>query len=124
MNDILTWISTVGWSPYAVINPLWAYCKANDEYPDKVILLFTGAGIIKNNFKMCKDSITKILKSFTNNRFKSDKIIGHELKTENFETYAEELRKIIYVCVDDDLWNGVKLQKSSHRCVLSSFRRR
>ena len=28
---MITWITTVGWSPFAVINPVWVYCKEFKE---------------------------------------------------------------------------------------------
>ena len=38
---MIIWITTVGWSHFTVINPIWAYCKENDECLDKVILMYT-----------------------------------------------------------------------------------
>ena len=49
INKIITWITTIGWSSFAVINPIWAYCKENEEYPDKIIIIHTPHEQIKNN---------------------------------------------------------------------------
>ena len=36
------WITTVGWQPFAVINPLWAACFYQEFIPEKVLLLNNG----------------------------------------------------------------------------------
>ena len=95
INKMITWITTVGWSPFAVINPIWAYCKENVEYPDKIIIIHTPHEQIKNNLHICKRIITEILKSYNGKNFKEDSIIEEEIENDNIELYAVKLSKII-----------------------------
>ena len=60
---MIIWITTVGWSPFAVINPIWAYCKENDECPNKIILIYTPFKKIKFNLDICQRYISEILKA-------------------------------------------------------------
>ena len=63
------WISTVGWSPFAVINPLWAACFFEEELnfiPEKVVL-FNNADQnpkIKKNLEKVRDWIIRILNEY------------------------------------------------------------
>lgn len=62
------WISTVGWSSFAVINPLWAACFLEQEYfiPEKVVLLnnATKNETIRKNCQIVKSWIEQILKEY------------------------------------------------------------
>lgn len=63
------WISIVGWSSFAVINPLWAACCCEEEnqfIPEKVIIFNNGYKneVVKKNLKIVKDWITRILKVY------------------------------------------------------------
>lgn len=57
------WITTVGWSTFAVINPLWAACFYQYFIPEKVILLNNGEqdNTIKNNLEIVKTWQNRIL---------------------------------------------------------------
>ncbi len=92
---MITWITTVGWSPFAVINPIWAYCKENDEYPNKIILIFTPLERIKKNLNICKRYIYEILKKYNGKNFNKDFIIHEEIENDNIEIYADRLNRII-----------------------------
>jgi len=62
------WISTVGWSPFAVINPLWAACyfKWENFVPEKVILLNnqTQDERVKENYDLVLTWLIKILNEY------------------------------------------------------------
>jgi len=92
---MITWITTVGWSPFAVINPIWAYCKENDERPNKIILIYTPFERIKHNLNICKRYISEILKIYNGKKLNEDSIIIEEIENENIEIYADKLNKII-----------------------------
>jgi len=92
---MIIWITTVGWSPFAVINPIWAYCKENDECPNKIILIYTPFERIKNNLNICKRYISEILKTYNGKQLKEDSIIIEEIENDNIEVYADKLNKII-----------------------------
>ena len=92
---MITWITTVGWSPFAVINPIWAFCKEYEEYPDKIILIYTPSEMIKNNLKVCKQYITEILKFYNGNHLNKKLIIDEVIDNDNIELYADRLSKVI-----------------------------
>lgn len=92
---MITWITTVGWSPFAVINPIWAFCKECEEYPDKIILIYTPSEMIKNNLKVCKQYITEILKFYNGNHLNKKLIIDEVIDNDNIELYADRLSKVI-----------------------------
>ena len=92
---MITWITTVGWSPFAVINPIWAYCKENDECPNKIILIYTPFERIKHNLKICQRYISEILKAYNGIKLNEDSIVIEEIENDNIEIYADKLNKII-----------------------------
>ena len=92
---MITWITTVGWSHFAVINPIWAYCKENDECPNKIILIYTPFEKIRDNLKFCQLYISEILKVYNGNKLNEDSIIIEEIENDNIEVYADKLNKII-----------------------------
>jgi len=59
------WITTVGWSPFAVINTIWAACFFKDEnfVPEKIVLLHNGHAnkTIAENVNIVKKWLDKIL---------------------------------------------------------------
>ena len=92
---MITWITTVGWNPFAVINPIWAYCKENDEYPNKIILIYTPFERIKYNLEICQRYISEILKAYNGKKSNEDSIIIEEIENDKIEIYADRLNKII-----------------------------
>jgi len=92
---MIIWITTVGWSPFAVINPIWAYCKENDECPNKIILIYTPFERIKHSLDICRRYISEILKTYNGKYLKEDSIIIEEIENDNIEIYADKLNKII-----------------------------
>jgi hypothetical protein len=94
-NKMITWITTVGWSPFAVINPIWAYCKENNDCPDKIILIYTPLERIKKNLSICKQYIAEILKSYNVKKLIKDSIFEEEIENDSIELYTNKLSKII-----------------------------
>ncbi len=92
---MITWITTVGWSHLAVINPIWAYCKENDKCPNKIILIYTPFERIKKNLTICQRYISEILKAYSGKKLNEDSIIIEEIENDNIEIYADRLNKII-----------------------------
>ncbi|MHA1755978.1 MAG: hypothetical protein ACTSVV_04350 [Promethearchaeota archaeon] len=93
---MIIWITTVGWSPFAVINPLWAYCKNYKEIPDKIILIHTPYEKIKENLNICKRYISEILKTYNEKGLNEIFIIEEEIENDSLELYANMLKKIIH----------------------------
>lgn len=90
-----TWISTVGWSPFAVINPIWAYCKEYEDSLNKIILLYTPYERIIKNLEICKKYIIEILKAYNDKDLNDNSIIEEEIKNDSIEIYADKLSRII-----------------------------
>lgn len=90
-----TWISTVGWSPFAVINPIWAYCKEYEDSLNKIILLYTPYERIIKNLEICKKYIIEILKAYNDKNLNDNSIIEEEIKNDSIEIYADKLSRII-----------------------------
>jgi len=87
-----TWISTVGLSPYAVINPFWAYCRNFDLYPNKVTLIHTTHQKIEKNYKLCKNGIKEILLVYSTEKFNIEE---YPIKSEDIHIYSEKLKDLI-----------------------------
>jgi len=61
------WITTVGWSTFAVINPVWAACFNGDFIPEKVILLNNAYKNkkIEGNLKIVVEWLERILRGYS-----------------------------------------------------------
>ena len=92
---MIIWITTVGWSPFAVINPIWAYCKENEKTPDKLFLLHTENMKVLRNLGICEKYLNEILREYSNNNFKEDNLIRYQIKNETYEIYSLAMKKII-----------------------------
>ncbi|MBN1800385.1 MAG: hypothetical protein JW891_02710 [Candidatus Lokiarchaeota archaeon] len=92
---MITWITTVGWSPFAVINPIWAYCKDKGRFPSRIKLLHTSHIKILENLDICKKNIFKILKSYSNDRNFQPQIDSCPVKSEDIEIYTEALKDVV-----------------------------
>ena len=85
---MIIWITTVGWSPFAVINPIWAYCKENEKTPDKLFLLHTENMKVLKNVETCKKYLNEILREYSNNNFKEENLIKYQIENESYEIYS------------------------------------
>ena len=97
---MITWITTVGWSPFAVINPVWAYCKEFKECPSKFILIYTKNERIKNNLTLVKSYLKEIAWGYSNEKFLDKNIIIHQIDDEDIQNYANTLKKLISTEMD------------------------
>jgi len=93
---LIIWITTVGWSPFAVINPFWAYCKSYKEILNKIILIHTPYEKIKENLNICKRYINEILKTYSEKGLNEIFIIEEEIEDDSLELYANMLKRIIH----------------------------
>lgn len=98
---MITWITTVGWSPFAVINPVWAYCKEFKECPSKFILVHTKNERIKENLVLVKSYLKEIAWGYSNENFLENNIIIHQIGSEDIQNYANTLKKIISTEIDN-----------------------
>jgi hypothetical protein len=99
------WISTVGWSSFAVINPLWAACFFENELhfvPEKVVLL-NNAGedpVIKKNLEIVKPWIIRILKEYGINEPEIESVEANE---GNMNDFVDVFNRIIKKYRDDQI---------------------
>jgi len=98
------WISTVGWSPFAVINPLWAACyfKWENFVPEKVVLLNnqTQDESVKKNYDLVQKWLKKILNEYST----SDPVIESVDANENNMTeYAQTFQDVIEKHLRDEI---------------------
>ncbi len=92
---MITWITTVGWSPFAVINPIWAYCKEYFEIPTKIILLYSQNERIEKNMEIIKKYIVPILEEYSEGKFDRNNVIPKIIESEELKVYADALKGII-----------------------------
>ncbi|MHA1285037.1 MAG: hypothetical protein ACTSQP_21255 [Promethearchaeota archaeon] len=92
---MIVWITTVGWSAFAVINPLWAYCKKYKDFPNKIILIHTPNNKIDENLDICKRYIKEILETYNGAKFNKNQIIEEKIENDSFKLYANVLKEII-----------------------------
>jgi len=90
-----TWITTVGWSPFAVINPIWAYCKEYIDLPEKVILIHTQNRQIEINLDLVRRYVFEIMRVYSKLSFKKENIVVKTIQSEDVQTYADNLRAVI-----------------------------
>ncbi len=94
---MITWITTVGWSPFAVINPVWAYCKEFKECPSRFILIRTKNERIRKNLTLVKSYLKEIAWGYSNEDFLDKNMIIHQIEDEDIQNYANTLKKIISI---------------------------
>ncbi len=89
------WISTVGWSSFAVINPLWAACFLEEEkfIPDKVILLNNQDQdeIVKKNYPIVESWLKTILIEYG---IENPIINSVEANENSMKEYFETFKKV------------------------------
>lgn len=56
------WITTVGKSPFAVVNPIWMVCRTGEFIPERVYLIWNEA--VEEERDIVKDLTEVILKSY------------------------------------------------------------
>lgn len=88
------WISTVGWSNFAVINPVWAACFGGDFIPEKVILLNNSKEnkTIEGNLAFVKDYITRVLTEYG---VENPIIEGVDASEDDIDAYTKNFRRTV-----------------------------
>ena len=98
------WISTVGWSPFAVINPLWAACYFNREnfVPEKVILLNNQNQneSVKKNYGIVEAWLTRIINEYG---VREPIIESVEANESNMKEYAQTFQQVIEKHLKDEI---------------------
>ena len=98
------WITTVGWSYFAVINTLWAACFNEKEkfIPDKIILLNNGEQNerIRENVLIVEKWMKKILLEYGREDIEIDKI---NINENNIKEYHDILKNLIEKYQDSEI---------------------
>ena len=98
------WISTVGWSPFAVINPLWAACYFEWEnfVPEKVVLLNnqTQDEKVKENYDLVLTWLIKILNEYGTSEPVIESIDANE---SNMKEYAHTFHEVVEKHIQDEI---------------------
>ncbi|MHA1284117.1 MAG: hypothetical protein ACTSVV_06280 [Promethearchaeota archaeon] len=98
------WITTVGWSHFAVINTLWAACFMEKEkfIPDKIILLNNGNQneVIRNNVKIVEEWLKKILHEYGKDKIEIEKI---NINENDIRKYHDILKDLIEKYKDSEI---------------------
>ncbi len=96
------WISTVGLSPFAVINTFWAACELEKYVPEKVFLVANGK--VELELTKVKEWIARIMKAYGTDAV-IERIYADEVDFVNFSRklsscISEEKKKGNEVAVD------------------------
>ncbi|MHA1248782.1 MAG: hypothetical protein ACTSRP_02200 [Candidatus Helarchaeota archaeon] len=106
----------MGWSKFAVINPLWAACFKNEFVPEKVFLLNNGYKdpSTKENFEIVKGWIERILKEYS---IENPIIESIDADEEDITKFAETIIDLVKKLEG----NEVAIDMTPGRKYMSSF---
>jgi len=110
------WITTVGWQPFAVINPLWAACFYQEFLPEKAILLNNGYKDTKiaKNLETVKEWCAQILGEYGIEQPQIEAIDADENDINNFAAIFTQI-------VDAQKLNEVAIDMTPGRKFMSSI---
>ncbi len=84
------WITTVGWSPFAVFNTLWFAIVRDSYIPDKIYLIWNSK--VENNKEIIKKYLNALNESYGFNL----KVVEYKIeREENFKEFIKGLSDII-----------------------------
>lgn len=101
-RKLRTWITIVGWSPFAVINPIWAACFNEEYIPNRIILLNNGDldKTINKNVEIVKIWLNRILSIYD----VCDLVIEDiQVNEKEILKYAKDLESIIEKYKEDEI---------------------
>jgi hypothetical protein len=83
------WITTIGTSPFAVVNPFWAACVLDNYVATRIHLLRSAA--TESNSAQARDWISRILKCYG----VIPAFVEHSLDEENMDAFATEFCRVL-----------------------------
>jgi len=86
---VKVWITAIGTSVFAVVNPLWAACILDRFVPSRVHLLKNSR--VEHNVPEVRDWMTRIL----NTNGVEPEFVEHEGDEDNMSAFADLLREVI-----------------------------
>lgn len=107
------WITTVGSSPFAVINTMWAACELEDYVPEKVYFVYNDK--TAQNLKINKKWILRL----TGEYGKASSIIDLKCVEEDFQSYSRLIHSLIFNEKKDG--NTVAIDITPGRKIMSAF---
>ncbi len=107
------WITTVGSSPFAVINTLWAACELDGYVPEKVYLVANGK--VEQEARIVNEWITRIIKAYGAAPI-IERIHADEVDFMNFS-------RILSTCITEEKKSGneVAVDMTPGRKFMSAF---
>jgi hypothetical protein len=108
------WITTIGSSPFAVINTLWAACELEDFKPERVYLIYNDKML--RELQTVKDWIGRITVEYAGARAE---LIERECSEEDFIRYSKLLNQII--SEEKNRGNTVAVDITPGRKIMSAF---
>lgn len=94
------WITTVGKSPFAVVNPIWIACRRGEFIPEKVYLLWNDA--VADVKSIVRGLVETILKNYG----VPDPKIVDDGSVKVAEDDFKRFRKVLLRICDDELKSG------------------
>ncbi|MDW7725983.1 MAG: CRISPR-associated ring nuclease [Candidatus Methanoperedens sp.] len=107
------WITTVGSSPFAVINTLWAACELDDFVPEKMYFLCNDK--MASQINLIKEWITRI----THEYGKNVSFVEKRSKEEDFISYSKLVKSLI--TDEREQGNVIAIDITPGRKIMSAF---
>ncbi len=107
------WITTVGSSPFAVINAMWAACELEDYVPEKVYFVYNDK--MAQNLEINKKWILRL----TGEYGKPALIIEEKCDEEDFQSYSRLIHSLI--SNEKKEGNTVAIDLTPGRKIMSAF---
>lgn len=106
------WITTVGSSPFAVINTMWAACELDDFVPEKVYMIYDDKML--GNLELTKKWILRLIKEY------GKEVVIEEKKCDeyDFKAYSKLVHSLILSekkegnCIAIDITPGRKIMSA------------
>ncbi|MHA1730835.1 MAG: hypothetical protein ACTSU5_02780, partial [Promethearchaeota archaeon] len=93
----VAWVTTLGWSPMAVVNTIWAFVKQRGLFPSTVCVLFEDKPTIRKNFVETRAWLEELARVYAP---RADDAPGFDLREvtladESLEVYADALDRTV-----------------------------
>jgi len=111
------WITTVGKSPFAVVNPIWMVCRRGEFIPERVYLIWNEA--VADVKKAVENNVRVILRNYG---VDEPEIIADEsvkVREDDFKRFKEILKRICDKELDEG--NEVAIDMTPGRKFMSAL---
>ena len=108
------WLSTIGMSPFAVINTLWAACKEENFCPERIYLIKNKD--VEKHVDTVKDWIGRILKEYNIEKPEINLVDADET---DFKNFASKLGNVVKI--EKSAGNEIAIDMTPGRKFMSAF---